>query len=318
MNTSATFPTHPDMNRDLAASYAYCGQVARREARNFYPSFLLLPADRRRSMCALYAFLRRSDDIADEPGSLAPKQEALETWKAALHLAVSGGMPAPEAAGAWPGWAALTDTVARHAIPVRYLDEVLEGVAMDLHPRPFATYDELQNYCYHVASAVGLCCLHIWGFRSEGGRAEALAVAAGQALQLTNIIRDVAEDARNGRIYLPSDDLARYGVTRDDLTAPHAGVPLRRLLEFEGRRARDHYEQARPLAELVDPVGRPVLQALVGIYHALLNEIARRDFDVLAGRVSVPGWRKAAIVTRALAGRFRLVGSRGVEPSRVP
>jgi 15-cis-phytoene synthase len=314
MNTPSRNAVSPAVNPDLGASYEFCAEVARHEARNFYPSFLLLPADRRRSMCALYAFLRRSDDIADEPGPVPSKQAALESWRATLAARVAGGGAGPTA-DPWPGWAALADTVARHAIPVRHLDEVLDGVAMDLEPRPFATFDELHGYCYHVATAVGLCCLHIWGFRSEGGRAEALADATGQALQLTNIIRDVAEDARNGRVYLPADDLARFGVGHDDLTAAHAGEPLRRLLEFEARRAYDYYAQARPLAGLVDPVGRPVLVALVGVYQALLDEIARRRYDVLAGRVSVPRWRKLAIVAGALAGRFRTAG---VEPSRVP
>jgi phytoene synthase len=302
-----------DMNPDLDASYAYCARVARREARNFYPSFLLLPADRRREMCALYAFLRQSDDIADEPGAVEAKRAALDAWRATLDAAVAGSHPVT-----WPGWPALADTVACRGVPVRHLHEVLDGVAMDLSPRPLATSDELHDYCYHVATAVGLCCLHIWGFRPEGGRAEALADATGQALQRTNILRDVAEDARNGRIYLPADDLSKFGVTPDDLVAPQASASLRRLLAVHARRAYDDYDRARPLVELVDPVGRPVLQALVGIYHALLDEIARRDYEVLSARVSVPGWRKAAIVAGALAGRFRPAGPWGVEPSRVP
>jgi phytoene synthase len=301
------------MTPDLQASYAYCGRVARREARNFYPSFLLLPADRRRAMCALYAFLRRSDDLADEPGAIEAKRSALEAWRSALEAA-TGGSPATD----WPGWPALADTVAQRSIPLRHLHEVLDGVAMDLSPRPVATDGELHDYCYHVATAVGLCCLHIWGFRSDGGRAEALADATGQALQRTNILRDVAEDARNGRVYLPAADLARFSVTHDDLLATRASEPLRRLLAFHARRAYDEYERARALAELVDPVGRPVLRALVGIYHALLDEIVRRDYEVLSGRVRVPGWRKAAIVAGALADRLRTARARGIEPSRVP
>jgi phytoene synthase len=253
-------------------------------------------------MCALYAFLRRSDDIADEPGETPAKRAALDAWRASLEATLAGSIPVGP--GQWPGWPALADTVARHAIPPRYLNEVLDGVAMDLEPQPFANFEELNGYCYRVASAVGLCCLHIWGFRSDGGRAESLAEATGLALQLTNIIRDVAEDARNGRVYLPRDDMERFGVAPDDLTAPHAGRPLRALLEFEARRAYDSYEHARALAELIDPVGRPVLHALVGVYHALLDEIARRGYDVLPGRVSVPSWRKAAILARAFAGRF--------------
>lgn len=297
------------MSPEVAASYAGCAEVARRQAKNFYPSFLLLPADRRRSMCALYAFLRRSDDIADEPGAVDAKRSALVAWRSALDLAIVGH-PAP---GPWPGWPAVADTVARHGIPGRYLQDVLDGVAMDLAPRRFTAFEDLHGYCYRVASAVGLCCLHIWGFRSEGGRAEQLAEACGLALQLTNILRDVREDAGNGRIYLPRDDLARFGVEPADLLAPRTGGPLRRLLEFEGRRASEYYDQARPLAALVSPVGRPVLQAITGVYRALLDEIARRDYDVLAARVSVPAWRKAAITVRAFAGRFAPFEARAVE-----
>jgi phytoene synthase len=312
------------MSPDLAASYAYCARVARREARNFYPSFLLLPADRRRSMCALYAFLRRSDDLADDPGFGPDRRAALDAWRAALDEALGGTMSGTDPSP-WPGWPALADAARRHAIPGRYLHEVLDGVASDLAPRPFDTFDELHAYCYRVASAVGLCCLHVWGFRSAGGRAEALAEAAGLALQLTNIVRDVKEDARNGRIYLPREDLDRFGVRPGDLTGAHAGEPLRQLLAFEGRRAYDYYERARPLDALVSPQGRPVLRAIVGIYRALLDEIARRGYDVLDDRVSVPPWRKAAIAARAYAGRFwsgpsgaEVESRAGASPPRCP
>jgi phytoene synthase len=297
------------MSLDLIESYRFCKRVARREARNFYPSFLLLPADRRRSMCALYAFLRQSDDIADEP-STSDKYQALESWRAALDEVLDGGDIEPDS---WPGWPALEDTVDRWGIPAKHLHAVLDGVALDLDPKPIATSDELDAYCDLVASAVGLCCLHIWGFRSEEGRAEALAECTGRALQLTNIIRDVKEDALNHRVYLPQADLARFGVSVDDLTVPHASEPLRRLLAFEGRRAYDYYDQARPLAGLVNPVGRPVLAAIVGIYHALLDRIAGRGYDVLVERVSIGGGRKAAIAMKALASRFVSFDARGVE-----
>jgi phytoene synthase len=283
-------------DRELRASYRFCTAVARREARNFYYSFWLLPRPRRRSMCALYAFLRHTDDLADGPGSAATKARALDAWRRALDAALAGDH------GAWPGLHALADTLARHGIPARLLHQVIEGVAMDIQPLGFATFTELADYCYHVASVVGLCCLHIWGYRSEGGTAERLAERCGLALQLTNILRDVREDARNGRIYLPRDDLERFGVGPDELTA--GGGPsdrLRALLAFEAGRAYEYYEEARGLAPLVDPVGRPVLRTIVGIYRALLDEIARRDYHVLDGRVSLPAWRKLAIALRALA-----------------
>jgi 15-cis-phytoene synthase len=283
----------------LRESYRFCNVVARREARNFYYAFLLLPSLRRQSMCALYAFLRHTDDLADEPGPAEQKTRALESWRHALDASLVGD------SGAWPGLPALADTVARHAIPPRLLHEVIEGVSMDIQPRGFATFDELADYCYHVASVVGLSCLHIWGYRSEEGQAERLAEHCGIALQLTHILRDVRDDARAGRIYLPRDDLARFGVEPEELT--FAGRPsdrVRELLAFEARRAYAFYDDARRLVPLVDPVGRPVLRTIVGIYRALLDEIARRDYQVLDRRISLPSWRKIAIALGALAGRI--------------
>jgi phytoene synthase len=253
-------------------------------------------------MCALYAFLRRTDDLADQPGSDLEKSQALDAWRAALVAALAGEVDDRDG-DTWPGLPALADTVARHAIPAQLLHEVIEGVSMDLQPHGFATFAELADYCYHVASVVGLSCLHIWGYRSEGGKAERLAEQCGIALQLTNILRDVRDDALNGRIYLPHEDLARFGVEPEELAAD--GRPndrVRALLAFEGQRAYEFYEYARQLTPLVDPVGRPVLRTIVGIYRALLDEIARRDYDVLDSRVSLPAWRKIAIALRASAG----------------
>ena len=286
------------MTPALRASYRFCDEVSRREARNFYYSFLLLPPGRRRSMCALYAFLRRTDDLADEPGQVDRKREALDAWRRDLDRALIGE------SGDWPGWPALAETVDRHEVPARYLHEVLDGVVMDLEPKPFATFDDLYGYCYRVASAVGLCCIHIWGFRSDGGRAEALAESCGIALQLTNILRDVREDAQAGRVYLPMEDLARFGVEADDLRATRPSDSVRALFAFQGHRAYDYYGRAAPLARLVAPVGRPVLGAIVGIYRSLLDEIARRDYDVLAGRVALSPGHKVAIAIRALSWWF--------------
>ena len=287
------------MSRQLADSQAFCARVAARGAKNFYPSFLLLPADRRRSMYALYAFLRRTDDIADEPGPFQAKRSGLDAWRSALDDALHGG----PGGASWPGWPALADAVARHGIPARCLHVVIDGVAMDLEPRDFETFEELRSYCYRVASVVGLCCLHIWGYRSDNGRAESLAETCGIALQLTNILRDVREDALNGRVYLPQEELRRHGVARDDLLAPTVSPALRRLLQLEAYRAYDHYDRSLSLIPLVHPAGRPMLRAIVSIYRALLDEIVRRDYEVLRARVAVPAWRKALIVIRAYARR---------------
>lgn len=297
---------------ELRASYDFCAHLSRREARNFYYSFLVLPPDRRRSMCALYAFLRRTDDLADAPGPAPEKARAIGAWRRSLDDAL-GGRP-----DGWPGLLALADTVGRHAIPARYLHDVIDGVEKDLDPQPFDTFEDLYKYCYQVASVVGLSCLHIWGFRSEGGRAEALAEACGVALQLTNIVRDVREDALIGRVYLPQDDLRRFGVDPAELAAPRATARVRALLEFQGARASEFYARAEPLTPLVDPIGRPVLLAIVGIYRALLVEIVRRDYDVQSGRVSLPGYRKLGITLRSMASRFARggPGSALAEPPR--
>jgi 15-cis-phytoene synthase len=284
------------MDRSLKESYRFCGDLARREARNFYCAFLLLPPAKRRSMCALYAFLRHTDDLADEPGAVVEKYRALEAWRLELESALNGQ------SSVWPGFPALADTVRRHAIPTDLLKKAIDGVSMDVEPRPFATFEELRDYCYHVASVVGLCCLHIWGYRSEGGRAEKFAESCGIALQLTNIIRDIREDACNGRIYLPAEDLARFGVNPGELT--QSGPPseqVHALLAFEAERAYCYYAPADLLAPLVHRVGRPVLQTIVGIYRSLLDEIVRRDYRVLDGRISIRPWRKLAVALRAMA-----------------
>ena len=249
-------------------------------------------------MCALYAFLRHTDDLADVPAAALDKARALEAWRLELESALAGQTTV------WPGFPALANTVTRHSIPALLLEEAIDGVSMDVEPRRFVTFDDLADYCHHVASVVGISCLHIWGYRSEGGKAERLAESCGIALQLTNIIRDVREDARNGRIYLPEEDLARFGVEPAELNL--GGRPndrVRALLAYEGDRAYEYYAMADSLTPLVNRVGRPVLQTIVGTYHALLDEIARRDYDVFDGRISLGRWHKLAVALRATAGR---------------
>jgi phytoene synthase len=295
----------------LEQSYRFCSAVARREARNFYLAFLLLPRVQRRSMCALYAFMRHTDNLADEPAAVVEKNAALGQWKADLDAALAGAQPR------WPGLLALADTVSRSGVPVSHLQEVISGVCMDVSPRRYATFNELRSYCYLVASAVGLCCIHIWGYDSDGGRAEKLAAACGTALQLTNIIRDVREDADRGRIYLPEDDMNSFGVKPKELKAERTGPALRALLQYEACRAYELYDQAQDLVSLVEPVGRPVLMTIVGIYRALLDEIVRRDYDVLPSRIAIPAWRKAVIALRTIPLRFQRPAARRT-PTLVP
>jgi phytoene synthase len=260
-------------------------------------------------MHALYAFLRHTDDLADEPGDPAIKRKAIEDWREQLELALAGDA---DAASRWPGMPALAETVRRYGIPPAYLKAAIEGVLMDVEPRLFTTFHELERYCEHVASAVGLACLHIWGFRSENGRAEELARECGIALQLTNILRDVHEDAASGRVYLPVEDLERFGVDPRDFAGAgrRPSEAMRRLFAFEAERALGYYAASEPLEGLVLPEGRPMLRAVVGIYRRLLEEIIRRGYDVLDRRISVPIWSKLWIAFAAMR-RREIVVARG-------
>ncbi len=195
----------------LDESYAFCRAVARRRARNFYYSFVLLSREQRNAMCAVYAFMRYCDDLSDEPGA---GREPLDRWKAALTDALAGKFDA------YPAWPAFHDTVARYAIPPRYFYEMIEGVSSDLVPRSIATFDELYRYCYQVASVVGLSIIHIFGFESPA--ALPLAEKCGVAFQLTNILRDIREDAGRGRCYLPAEDLTAFWSDRRRIRRRHA------------------------------------------------------------------------------------------------
>ena len=272
-------------------SYFWCRGVAKRRARNFYYSFILLPEDRKNAMCAMYAFMRYCDDLSDEPGA---SRSAIEKWRGALHAALAGS-PGPE-----PLWPAFLDTVARYKIPHEYFGEMIEGVASDLDPRTISTFDELYQYCYRVASVVGLTTIHIFGFRSPD--ALPLAEKCGIAFQLTNILRDVREDAGLGRIYIPAEDLERFGVLPDDLRLGRRTEPFGRLMEFEIERARRYYRESSGLLDLVDRDARASLWALIAIYSSLLEHVAEAHYDVLSRRISLSGAEKTWIVLRAALG----------------
>jgi len=266
-------------------SYRHCVRISRARARNFYYSFLLLPREKRLAMCAIYAFMRQCDDLSDEDsdGGVAAKRAALEQWRLELDSGV----------GSHPLWPAFHDTVARYHIPPRYFHEMLDGVSSDLEAQRMATFEELYRYCYHVASVVGLTITHIFGF--EEPKALALAEQCGVAFQLTNIVRDVKEDAALGRVYLPEDELRANHVTSIERPSPE----LTRLLESLGERAHAYYRASRPLLDLVHPDSRTALWALMEIYHRLLVKIERGGYDVFTKRVRLSAFEKSAIVARA-------------------
>jgi phytoene synthase len=261
--------------------------VARTQAKNFYYSFLLLPPARRRAMCAIYAFMRYCDDLSDDPGAT---RAAIDEWRHQTEAALDGRP------GEHPVWPAFLDTVARYRIPHAYFREMIDGVASDLEARRFETFEELYRYCYQVASVVGLTIIHIFGFRSE--EALPLAEKCGVAFQLTNIIRDIAEDAGRGRVYLPLEDLRRFGVSEEQLAAGTGAA--RDLLRFQGQRARAYYTQAMPLVDLVRRASRPSLRALIRIYSALLERIAARDYDVWPARISLSPAEKTGLLVQSL------------------
>ncbi len=272
----------------LDESYAFCRRVARTRAKNFYYSFVLLPREQRNAMCAIYAFMRYCDDLSDEPGAT---REPLERWRCALVDAFAGKFDA------YPAWPAFHDTVERYRIPQEYFFQIIDGVMSDLEPRRLATFDELYRYCYQVASVVGMTTIHVFGFDSPD--AVPLAEKCGVAFQLTNILRDIAEDAARGRIYLPAEDLERFSVSADDLAAGRRTDEFLRLMQFEAARARAYYTESAPLVELVHPRSRPALRALIAIYSRLLERIQARNYDVFSERVALSPAEKCWIVARA-------------------
>ena len=223
------------------------------------------------------------------------RRDDLSRWRNDLQSALNGELPDH------PIWPAIVDIIRRFDIPVPHLTAVIDGVEMDLTPHAFATFPDLSNYCYHVAGAVGLCCIRVWGCRDEA--AVPFAVECGLAFQLTNILRDLAEDADQGRIYLPEEDLQRFGYTADDLRRRAINQEFRNLMAFETERAWFCYRRAEHLMAYLPPPGRRVLRIMREIYGGLLHEIERRDFDVYTRRVHLPAWKKCWITARALLGK---------------
>jgi len=303
----------------LAIAYSVCRGITRNSAKNFYYAFLVLPQRKRQALCAVYAFMRRCDDIADDSTlSLEERRLHLDHWLDALHRAQQGE-PSDD-----PILLALTDAQRRYTIPAGLLDELAMGTAMDVvdpeaegrsqeNPKStqaaipvvtvqYQTFDDLKLYCYRVASVVGLVCIHIFGYRDPA--AESLAEECGLAFQITNIIRDVKEDAAMGRIYLPQEDLARFGVSSADLLSTPDPVRLRPLLALEADRAREFYQAGDQLRGYISEDSQPALWVLVNIYRKLLEKIADRQYDVFSGRVSLTVSEKLRILGKGFLQRL--------------
>ena len=288
----------------LDEAYAACRAIARREAKNFYYAFVALPLPRRNAICAIYAFMRRADDLADDES--LPREERrirLDAWLAEWRKVCGGSVTAD------PVFLAVRNATERFGIPLVLLDELVAGVTLDLKqatsdaPDTYATFADLYRYCYLVASVVGLVCIRIFGYRDR--RAEKLAEETGIAFQLTNILRDVAEDAERNRVYLPLEDLTAHGVSLDSLLHRASGAPPtadeRALLRDIAQRAENFYRSGQALMPLIDRESRPALWVLVSIYHALLRRIERADYDVFSRRASVPMPEKLAILVAGWA-----------------
>jgi phytoene synthase len=289
-------------------SYNYCRKLTRARARNFYYGFLLLPKPRRDAFCAVYAFMRYCDDVADGSDSLRVKVTLLREWKEALGRTLEGDygdsliLPAFHA------------SVRQYAIPPEYFYELIAGAEMDLEIRMYRTFDELYQYCYRVASVVGLCSVHILGFADPSTKSAALKLAedCGVAFQLTNILRDLREDAQAGRIYLPLEDLERFEYPPEQLRAGVSNPQFLNLMRFEIERAREYYDRADGLIEMVEPESRPALWTLISIYRGILSRIESSGADAFSRAAALSRREKIEVLLQATARRLRQKA--GLEP----
>jgi 15-cis-phytoene synthase len=280
-------PAHASLDAD----YERCALVTSRSSSNFYYAFMLLPAERRRALHALYAFCRFLDDISDDERFDNPA-DLLKRWREELDR-VYGGTPTRAISRA------LADSVRRFNIPREHFDEFIAGVEMDLTRKRYRTFEELRLFCYRVASTVGLMCIEIFGYSNPAARdyAENLGIA----LQLTNIMRDVREDAGRARIYLPLEDLSQFGVSEDDILHGVYSPSFVALMEFEARRARDFYARAEAALPNEDRSSLVTAEAMRLIYGTLLDRIVKSNYRVFDGRLSLSAPRKLYLVGRAWA-----------------
>jgi len=282
-NLTLSAVTHPDLQAALQTTE----EVIRSHSKTFFFATALLPPAQRQAIRSLYAFCRSSDDLVDCADTT---QQDLDAWR------VEVGLPARHQSNPFLlSWALVRET---YAIERRYERELLDGIEMDLNFRPYATWDELRTYCYRVASTVGLLSMPVIGYAPGGSfeKAAPFAIQLGIALQLTNILRDVGEDAGRGRVYLPEDDMARFGLRAEDILAQVRDERFIALLQFEIARARQLYAEALPGITLLHPAARPAVGAAALLYRAILNRIEEIDYAVYTRRASTTGWQKIAML----------------------
>ncbi|BCX03051.1 MAG: squalene synthase [Candidatus Roseilinea sp.] len=276
-----TPPPEPESELDLDRAFALCSEITRDHSKSFYFSTSFLPRDKRRAIRAFYAFCRTTDDTVDVLSkSDAEARPFLDEWRRASRLS-----PGEQVNPVLAAWTSIRD---RYAVPQTYVEELIDGCEMDLSIKRYETWQELERYCYCVASTVGLISMHIIGVNNDDPdlfeRSRQPAIDLGIALQLTNILRDVGEDLGRGRIYLPQEDLRRFGYTEEDL---HAGViddRFRALMRFEIQRAHDYYARSIPAIAALKPDGRIAVAAAAMLYRGILDKIVENDFDVFNKR----------------------------------
>lgn len=290
-------PVRP-VSPQVAAAYRYCEAVTGAQARNFSYGIRLLPESKRQAMSALYALARRIDDIGDGDWSDDRKAQHLGLTRAMVDEVREGGVDPLDTD---PVKLALADAVSRFPIPLDAFDELIDGVEMDVHGTVYQNFDQLRVYCRCVAGTVGRLSLGVFGCTDPKRGAE-YADTLGLGLQLTNILRDVREDAANGRTYLPADDLARFGCEQGFAGRLDPGADFRGLVLFEARRAQEYFDEGLQLLPMLDRRSRACVAAMSGIYHRLLERIVREPEAVLRGRVSLPAWEKAYVAFAGLAG----------------
>ena len=281
------------MTSELDLAYDYCQSIAKEYAKNFYYAFRTLPVRRRRAIYAVYAFCRYCDDIADEDLALEEKQSGLARVRSLLADSRDGGVSEPV-------FTALADASTTFGVPAQYFEEVVEGVEMDLTWTRFQDFEELRTYCHKVASIVGLICIEIFGYVDPDARE--YAVDLGLAMQLTNILRDIKEDAGRGRIYIPLDEMASFGYSEWDLVNGVVNDAFRELMRFQVERARTWFDSGRRLFPLLNRESRACPAVLHGVYSGILDRIERSGFDVFGERIGLSAGTKLFLAAKLWAG----------------
>ena len=280
------------MATELEFAYSHCQRVTKENARNFYYTFRPMPSEKRRAMYAVYAYCRLCDDIADGELPIEDKRLGFEEVRQNLGTSEPSGEDAPM-------YRALHDAAVRFEIPYSYFEEILEGVEMDMVKSRFADFEELREYCYKVASVVGLVCIRIFGY--EDPKAKDYAVDMGLAMQLTNILRDVKEDAERGRIYIPQDEMSQFKYTEAELERGALNDEFRSLMAYQAERAHRYFESSRALFPLIAADARTCPRLMHATYSGILERIEQAGYDVFERRIGISAGAKLVLLARLWA-----------------